>query len=163
MAKGLNTVAVVTQLAAPVAQALSLVLWDVRFEKEGSSWFLRIFIDKDGGVTIDDCENMSRGIDKLLDEADPIEQSYFLEVSSPGLGRELRKDWHFERFLGREVRVRFIRPLEDGSRDLTARLTGFEKGAVTVEKQDSTPFSFELKDTAFVKLNDDADLGEIPD
>ena len=78
------------------------------------------------------------------------------------MGRDLRKDWHFQRFLGQDVRVRFIRPLEDGSRDLVAKLSGFEKGVVTVEKPDASLLSFDLKDTAFVKLNDDADLGEIP-
>ena len=78
-----NTVAVCTRLAQPVAEELGLQLWDVRFVKEGADWYLRFFIDREGGVTIDDCEEMSRRMDKLLDEADPIACSYCLEVSSP--------------------------------------------------------------------------------
>ena len=84
-----NTVAAVWQIAQPIAESLGLELWDVRFVKEGADWFLRIFIDKEDGVSIDDCEAMSRAIDKPLDDADPISQSYCLEVSSPGVEREL--------------------------------------------------------------------------
>ena len=95
-----NTVEVVTALAKPVVEQMGLQLWDVRFEKEGASWYLRIFIDKEGGVTIDDCENLSRAMDQILDDADPISQSYYLEVSSPGIGRDLVRPWHFQRYLG---------------------------------------------------------------
>ena len=94
--KGGNTVAAVWDIAAPIAEQLGLDIWDIRFVKEGADWFLRIFIDKDGGVTIEDCENMSRAMDAPLDEADPIPQSYCLEVSSPGVERELTRDSHFE-------------------------------------------------------------------
>ena len=95
----------VRALALPLAEELSLRVWDIRFEKEGASWYLRIFIDKPGGVTIEDCEALSRAIDPVLDEADPISVPYYLEVSSPGLGRELTCPAHFEEMMGREVRV----------------------------------------------------------
>ncbi len=91
----MNTAQACTKIAEPVAEELGLMLWDVRFEKEGSGWYLRFFIDKDGGVNIEDCENFSRKIDKVLDDADPIEQSYILEVSSPGIERNLIKPCTF--------------------------------------------------------------------
>ena len=109
--KGGSTVAAVTAIAQPIAERLGLRLWDVRFVKEGADWFLRVFIDKDGGVGIDDCVAMSHALDKPLDEADPIEQSYCLEVSSPGTDRELTRPAHFEACLGERVRARLIRPL----------------------------------------------------
>ena len=87
--KGKNTVTAVEELAAPIAEGLGLRIWDVRYLKEGSQWYLRVFIDKDGGVDINDCENMSRALDEPLDKADPIDGEYILEVSSPGIEREL--------------------------------------------------------------------------
>ena len=86
-----NTVGIVTDLVRPITDELGLDLWDVRFEKEGSTWYLRIFLDKEEGVNIDDCENVSRRLSPILDETDPIVQSYTLEVSSPGIGRDLRR------------------------------------------------------------------------
>ena len=100
---------------------MGLRLWDVRFEKEGSGWYLRYFIDKPGGVCIDDCERFSRAVDPLLDEADPIEQSYCLEVSSPGVERELTRPWHFEENLGRPVTARLISP-RGGVREFSGTL-----------------------------------------
>ena len=93
--KGGNTVALVRRLAEPIARDLGLMLWDVRFVKEGADWFLRIFIDKPEGIGIEDCEAMSRAINGPLDELDPVEQSYCLEVCSPGMNRELTRDEHF--------------------------------------------------------------------
>ena len=110
----------------PIAQELSLELWDIQFVKEGSSYFLRIFIDKDGGVSIDDCEAMSRAIDKELDRVDPIEQSYCLEVSSPGIERTLTKDWHFEKYLGKKIKSRLIRPDAKGRRDIEGTLESYD-------------------------------------
>ena len=98
--KGGNTVAAVWEIAAPVAEQLGLSIWDIRFQKEGVSWYLRIYIDKEGGVGITDCENFSRAVDGPLDEADPIEQSYYLEVSSPGVERQLTRDEHFKKYIG---------------------------------------------------------------
>lgn len=103
---GGSTVEKVWDIAKPVADSLGLKLWDIRFLKEGASWYLRIYIDKDGGVSIDDCENMSRGVDKPLDTADPIEQSYYLEVSSPGIERELTRQEHFKLCMGQKIKLR---------------------------------------------------------
>ena len=112
MAKGGNTVAAVRALAQPVAEALGLRLWDVRFLKEGATWYLRIFIDKPGGVSIDDCVDMTHALNPVLDEADPIEQNYYLEVSSPGMDRELVKPEHFKACIGQEVEVRTYVPMK---------------------------------------------------
>ena len=98
-----NTVEAVTELVEPIVQEMGLQLWDVRFLKEGAQWYLRIFIDKDSGVTIDDCENVTRAVDEPLDALDPIEQNYILEVSSPGIERELIRPEHFDAFLGAKV------------------------------------------------------------
>ena len=99
-----STVDIVTELAQPLADELGLFLWDVRFEKEGATWYLKVLIDKDGGVTMEDCENFTRPFNKILDEADPISQSYVFECGSPGLGRELRKPIHFEVCIGAATR-----------------------------------------------------------
>ncbi len=158
MAKGKNTVATVTELAAPVAAECGVRLWDVRFEKEGAGWYLRIVIDKDGGVNIDDCERISRKLDKLLDEADPIDTSYCLEVSSPGIERELLKKEHFEQFLGQEVWVRFIRAV-DGERDFYGILTSYDNGTVTIRPTEDTEITFETNETSFVRVVDHYEYG----
>ena len=106
-----NTVSRVTEIITPYAHQLGLEIWDVRFAKEGTDWYLRIFIDKDGGISIDDCVDLTHAITKPLDEADPISQSYTLEVSSPGVERELTADAHFEKYIGSNVMVRLIRLL----------------------------------------------------
>ena len=152
------TVSRVQALAQPVVESLGLILWDVRFEKEGAGWFLRIFIDREEGVTIDDCEAVSRQLDPILDEADPIEQSYYLEVSSPGLGRELRKPAHFSYAMGKEIKLRLIRPDASGRRDFAGVLEGYEDGVIRLA-EDGEPLTFSENDCAFVKLDDDSDIG----
>ena len=158
MAKSKNTVAVVTELALPVAQSFGVNLWDVRFEKEGAMWYLRIFIDKENGVYINDCENVSRALDKLLDEVDPIDQSYTLEVSSPGIERDLVKKEHFEAFLGRDITVRLIRAVE-GIRDFVGELISFENGDVTIKLDDDLTMTFKLNETSFVRVVEEIDFG----
>ncbi|MBR7112744.1 MAG: ribosome maturation factor RimP [Clostridia bacterium] len=111
MANAKNTAEVVRELALPVANGLGLMLWDVEFVKEGARRVLRITIDSEEGVTIEDCERMHRAIDPVLDEADPIEESYDLEVSSPGIERELRTDEHIECFAGEVVDLKFFAPV----------------------------------------------------
>ncbi|MDD6021795.1 MAG: ribosome maturation factor RimP [Acutalibacteraceae bacterium] len=154
--KGGSTVAAVRQLVEPYAKELGLTIWDIRFEKEGASWYLRIFIDKEGGVGIDDCVDFSHAIDKPLDEADPIEQSYCLEVSSPGVERELSRPEHFEKCLGQSVLIRLIRPI-DGQRDFTGTLESFDDGNITVRLENGSGFTFTKKEAAWVKLNDFAE------
>ena len=153
-----STVDTVTRLVQPYVEELGLELWDVRFEKEGSMWFLRIFADREGGISIDDCEALSRAIDEPLDKADPIAQSYVLEVSSPGIERELVKDWHFLRYIGYPVTVRFIRP-RDGRRELVGELCGYEAGVATVAPDGEEPLQIAVADTAFIRLYEDYDAG----
>lgn len=146
--------AVVWDLVAPIVDELGLVLWDVRFLKEGADWYLRIFIDKkDGNVDITDCEKVSRAIDKPLDEADPIDRSYCLEVCSPGLERELVRDAHFENAVGEKIKLRLIRAVDD-KRDFNGTLKGYEGGTIILELPDGSEMSFDKKDTSWVKLDD---------
>lgn len=151
--KGGNTVNTVWEIAEPIAQSLGLEIWDVRFEKEGADWFLRIFIDKEGGVSIDDCVDMSHAIDKPLDEADPIEQSYCLEVSSPGLERDLKRDAHFEKSLGEKIMVKLIRPV-DGQREFKGTLESYDNGNFELLSEDGTKLMINKKETSYVKLDD---------
>ena len=153
MAKGGNTVAVVREIAKPIAEELGLEIWDVRFLKEGSQWYLRIFIDKDGGVSIDDCVDFTHAINKPLDEADPIEQAYCLEVSSPGIERELVRDEHFQKSIGKKIMLKTIRPV-DGEREFKGILEAFDGTAVTVKVNDESGKVFTVKETAWIKLDD---------
>ena len=151
--KGGNTVTKVYDIAKPIADGLGLRIWDVVFEKEGAMWYLRIFIDKDGGLSMEDCENMTRPLSKALDEADPIEQNYMLEVGSPGLGRELKRPEHFEEFLECPVRIRYIRET-DGQKEFIAILKGVAKDTISVITEEGDK-EIKLSDTAFVRLYDD--------
>jgi len=151
---GKNTAAVVWDIAQPIAEGLGLKLWDVRFVKEGASWYLRIIIDKVGGVSITDCENMSRAIDGPLDEADPIDQSYFLEVWSPGIERELTRPEHYEAMAGREVCVALYRPI-DGEKEIIADLVGLRDKNIVMTDLDGTEFEIPLKDAVSVRLTDE--------
>ena len=153
MAKGGNTVAVVRELAKPISEELGLEIWDVRFLKEGSQWYLRIFIDKEGGVSIDDCVDFTHAINKPLDEADPIEQAYCLEVSSPGIERELVRDEHFQKSIGKKIMLKTIRPV-DGEREFKGILEAFDGAAVTVKVNDESGKVFTVKETAWIKLDD---------
>ncbi len=155
---GSSTVEIVRELAQPLCDELGLFLWDVRFEKEGTTWYLKVLIDKDGGVDMNDCEAFSRPFDKILDDVDPISQSYVFEVGSPGLARELKRPEHFECCIGDELRVRFIRE-KDGEKEFIGELLGYEKGKITVVKRgEETPIEVELSECAYVKLCDDEGL-----
>lgn len=153
--KGGSTVKLVEELARPIAADLGLSVWDVRYLKEGSQWFLRIFIDKDGGVDINDCERMSRALDEPLDELDPISGEYILEVSSPGVERELVRPEHFERFIGADIMVKMIRPLEGVGKEFKGVLTAYDDGAVTVtDHSGANTVTIQKKDAAYIKLDD---------
>lgn len=158
---GGNTVTAVTAIVKPIAEKLGLILWDVRFVKEGASWYLRIFIDKPGGVTLDDCVAMSRAVDEPLDEADPISQAYFLEVSSPGIERELTRPEHFEAMKGRDVSVNLYRPTEDGEKEIIATLVGLEGDSILLADLDGVEFAIHKKDAVSVKLYDSEDFYEV--
>ena len=151
--KGGNTVAQIEKLARPIVEDLDLYRWDVRFEKEGADWYLRIIIDSNDGISCDDCEAVSRPLSKLLDETDPIEQAYYLEVSSPGVERELRKPEHFEVCIGDTVRVKLIRPV-NGEREFIGELVKYQDNVLTI-RQTEDEKSFAFSDCAFVKLYDD--------
>lgn len=141
---------VVTALAVPIVQAQGCQLWDVEYVKEAGTWYLRVFIDKDGGVSIDDCEAVSRPLSDALDEADPIEGSYTLEVGSAGIDRVLRRPEHFAAYLGSEVEVRLYRARE-GRKELVGKLLSYENGGVTLEL-DGAPVALEKKEIAQVRL-----------
>ncbi len=148
-----NTVERVLEIAAPIAAQLGLEIWDVRYLKEGSDWYLRVFIDKPEGVGINDCVDMSHALDKPLDEGDFIPNAYILEVSSPGVERELTKPEHFEKMRGRAIQVKLIRPLE-GQREFSGTLESFENGIITFVGADENKISINKKDTAYVRLDD---------
>jgi ribosome maturation factor RimP len=147
-----NTAQICTELALPVAEQIGVELWDVRFEKEGTEWYLRFFIDKDG-LTIEDCENFSRAMDPILDEADPIEKQYVLEVSSPGIERKLITEEHVRKFLGYLATVRFVRAPEGyNQREFLLQLDDINDGVITASFEDGTEMVFNKADTAFIKL-----------
>lgn len=148
----------VRELCEPLAKELGLTVWDVQYQKEGAEWVLRIFIDKEGGVGIDDCVNMSHAIDPVLDAEDPVPQEYVLEVSSPGLGRRLTRPEHFEAYMGEPVRLRLIRPMEDGTRELEGLLTRYEDGEIEIQLDEETGVTLEKKELAWVCALDDADI-----
>lgn len=140
------------ELAAPAVAEAGCTLWDVEYVKEGGTWYLRVLLDKEGGVDILDCEAVSRKLSDLLDEADPIEGSYTLEVGSAGAERALKRPEDFQRFLGSPVLVKLYRAL-DGRKEIPGVLTAYdpESGAVTVETG-GAPQTFEKKDVALVRL-----------
>lgn len=138
------------ELAAPAIAEQGCTLWDVEYVKEAGTWYLRILLDKEGGVDILDCEEISRKVSDLLDEADPIEGSYTFEVSSAGADRVLRKPEHFARFQGQEVEVKLYRP-RDGRKDFVGALRSWQDGDVTLDVG-GEPAIFEKKEIALVRL-----------
>lgn len=139
------------QLARPVVEACGCTLWDVEYIKEAGSWYLRLYIDKEGGVSIDDCEAVSRGVDPLLDEADPIQDAYTFEVSSAGADRPLKKPEHFAAFLGAQVDVKFYKTV-NGQKSVTGVLVGFDDNSVTLNLG-GEEVAFDKKEIAFVRLH----------
>ena len=139
------------ELAGPIAAENGCTLWDVEYVKEAGDWYLRVYIDKEGGVSINDCEAVSRPLSDVLDERDPIEGSYILEVSSAGADRALKKPEHFARFLGSQVDVKLYRARE-GRKELTGTLLGYENGDVTLELPGG-PAVLKKKDVAQVRLH----------
>ncbi len=140
----------VAAFARPVVEAHGCSLWDVEYVREGSDYFLRLYIDKDGGVDISDCEAISRAVDPILDEKDPIPESYHFEVCSAGLERPLKRPGDFERFMGSPITVKLYRPL-NGQKELPGVLRGYEDGRVTVETGGQT-VTLEKSQVALVRL-----------
>ena len=141
---------IVAKLAEPVVKANGCELWDVEYVREGDQRFLRLYLDKEGGVDINDCEAVSRAVDPLLDEADPIAESYHFEVCSAGLERALKRPSDFERFMGSAITVKLYRPY-NGMKEIPAVLRGYEDGKVTVEAGKET-ITFEKSQVALVRL-----------
>ncbi len=133
MANRKNVATTVRELVAPVADSMGYTLWDVEFVREGARRVLRITLDKPEGINIDDCEAFHRTIDPMLDEADPIDQSYYLEVSSPGIERELKYDFHFDACLGERVEVRLFAPDPNGQKTICGTLEGYDADSITVD------------------------------
>ncbi len=149
-----NIAAKAEALAMPFAEQLGLILWDVRFVKEGAEWYLRFFIDKEGGVNINDCENLSRALDEPLDQADFIDQGYYLEVSSPGLNRELTKDRHFVQMEGEPVLIKLYRAV-NGSKTFSGILLEKKEDTLTITDEQEQLLTFQVSDIASVRLDDD--------
>lgn len=141
---------IVTEIARPFVEAIGCELWDVEYVSEGGQWYLRIYIDKAEGVSIDDCEAVSRAVDPVLDETDPISSSYIFEVSSAGLERSLKTPEHFKRFLGENVEVKLYKPIE-GTKLFSGALKGYDNGNVTIE-QNGNEICFTKEQIAVVHI-----------
>ena len=141
----------VFSLAKPVVEDEGCSLWDVEYVREAGSWYLRVYIDKEGGVGIDDCERISRRLDPILDEEDPIPDSYVFEVGSAGAERELKRTSDFEQFMGSEVEVRLYQPLE-GRKAYVGTLAGYDGGSVTIDTEKQQR-SFTKQQIAQVRLH----------
>ena len=154
---GGNTAQRVEALVRPTVEGMGLRLWDVVFEKEGPDWYLRVLIDKDGTMDTDTCADVSHALDPILDEADPIDQSYYLEVGSPGLGRKLTRPEHYTAVQGQKISVKLYKANENGAKEFSGILTGREGTTVTLDT-DNGPVAFEVNAASSVNLCDDEDL-----
>ena len=147
-----NIVGTVEAWASPIAEALGLYVWDTEFKKEGADWFLRVYIDsEERGISTDDCEAVSRALEEILDREDPIEQAYFLEISSPGIERVLSRPGHFMKYIGHDVNVKLFSPL-NGKKSFTGTLLKYEDGEVTV-RAGAEEISFPVSKAAQIKLD----------
>ena len=138
------------RLAAPIIEEQGCSLWDVEYVKEAGTWYLRGYIDKPGGITVNDCETVSRAFSDKLDEDDFIEESYIMEISSPGLDRPLKKEKDFARSIGKLVEIRTYRPIEK-QKEFCGELTAYDNNSVTISEE-GTPRTFDKKDIALVRL-----------
>ena len=154
---GGNTARRVEALVRPIVEGMGLRLWDVVFEKEGPDWYLRVLIDRDGTMDTDTCADVSHALDPVLDEADPIPQSYYLEVGSPGLGRRLTRPEHYDALMGQKIRVRLYRPDPAGRRELAGELVSHEGDSITLETE-AGPAQLALSAISTARLCDDEDL-----
>ena len=139
------------ELLEPIVSEAGFELVDVEYVKEAGTWYLRAYIDKPGGITVDDCEAVSRRFSDILDEKDYIEDSYIFEVSSPGLGRPLKKEKDFQRSLGEDVEIRTYRPI-DGQKEFEGALKAFDKNTVTIAYEDGAEQIFQRSEIALIRL-----------
>ena len=139
------------ELILPIVEGNGFELVDVEYVKEGSNWYLRAYIDKPGGIAVDDCEVVSRAFSEILDREDYIEDTYIFEVSSPGLGRPLKKEKDFKRSLGEEVEIRTYRAI-DRQKEFTGILSAYDDKTVTLTMEDGSEAVFEKADIALIRL-----------
>lgn len=151
MAKNKEYESKTEELVLPIIEENKFELVDVEYVKEGGNWYLRIYIDKPGGINIDDCELVSRALSDKLDEKDFIEDAYVLEVSSPGLGRPLKKDKDFNRNMGEMIEIKLFRQINK-QKEYEGILKAFDKESVTIETDDGEELVFERTDIALVRL-----------
>lgn len=147
-----NVAEKVAEIALPIAESLGFELWDVKFVKEGGEWYLRIFIDKEEGITLEDCENMSRKLDEPLDLLDPVTYSYCLEVCSPGIERELSTDAHLERFIGHDLTLKLFRPDEQKRKRLSGKLESFDKEKIILNTAENSRVEVIRKNVSHINL-----------
>lgn len=146
-----NTERKIYDLVKPITDELEYFLWDISFVKEGAVWYLRVFIDRDEGISIQDCETVTAPVSDMLDREDPISQSYILEVGSAGLERELVREEHFEACIGDVVQIRLIRAV-DGEKDIIGTLLSAGRDEITVSDDNGNEKKYMLSDIAHVKL-----------
>ena len=138
-------------LLLPIMEVHGFELVDVEYVKEGGNWYLRAYIDKDGGITVDDCEVISRAFSDRLDEEDFIEDSYILEVSSPGLGRPLKKEKDYIRSMGKKLEIRTFRTI-DRQKEFYGVLKAYDENSVTIELEDGNEMTFQKTELALIRL-----------
>ena len=139
------------QLIQPLIDANNFELVDVEFVKEGSDWYLRVYIDKDGGITVDDCELISRAFNEILDREDYISEQYIFEVSSPGLMRPLKKEKDYKRSVGKLIDIKLYKPVEK-CKEFTGVLDSYDKDTVTIKMDDDTQKTFDRSNLAMIRL-----------
>lgn len=150
MSKASEYEAKTEKLILPILERLSFELVDVEYVKEGSIWYLRAYIDKEGGITVNDCETVAREMNTLLDEEDFIPDSYTFEVSSPGLGRPLKKEKDYVRNMGKKIEIRTYRSI-NRSKDFCGFLKAYDAASVTIETEEGEELTFEKSDIALIR------------
>lgn len=139
------------ELITPILNRMNFELVDVEYVKEGGTWYLRAYIDKEGGITVNDCEAVAREMNEILDKEDFVEDSYVFEVSSPGLGRPLKKEKDYVRSMGKEVEIRTYRAI-NREKEFYGILSAYDENTVTIKTEDGTEMTFEKSDIALIRL-----------
>ena len=139
------------ELITPILDRVNFELVDVEYVKEGGTWYLRAYIDKEGGITVNDCEAVAREMNEILDREDFVEDSYVFEVSSPGLGRPLKKEKDYIRSMGKEVEIRTYRAI-NREKEFYGILSAYDENTVTIKTEDGTEMTFEKSDIALIRL-----------
>lgn len=139
------------ELITPILDPMNFELVDVEYVKEGGTWYLRAYIDKEGGITVNDCEAVAREMNEILDREDFVEDSYVFEVSSPGLGRPLKKEKDYIRSMGKEVEIRTYRAI-NREKEFYGILSAYDENTVTIKTEDGTEMTFEKSDIALIRL-----------